>query len=150
MPNLETEEEVARTNVLNKFNDKIDNFDEMFKNKENEFNKMFEDKGNKLSSKLNKLNNNIKKLNIKESNNKKIDIEKKLDIVENKCNNLLLKYIQLNEELNKTKNELYETKKGLDKAGDDINEKIKYTDKLKEIQESLIIKMLKKQNLKMN
>ena len=34
-----------------------------------------------------------------------------------------------------TENELYETKKKLDEAGDDINEKIKYIDKLKEIQE---------------
>ena len=49
----------------------------------------------------------------------------------------MLIYNQLNEELNRTKNELYETKKGLDEAGDDINEKIKYTDKLKEIQEKL-------------
>ena len=49
----------------------------------------------------------------------------------------MLKYNQLNEELNKTKNELYETKKGLDKAGNDINEKRKYIDKLKEIQEKL-------------
>ena len=38
MPNLETEEEAAKTSVLNKFNDKIDNFDKMFKDKENEFN----------------------------------------------------------------------------------------------------------------
>ena len=37
MPNLETEEEAAKTSVLNKFNDKIDNFDEMVK--DNEFNK---------------------------------------------------------------------------------------------------------------
>ena len=34
-----------------------------------------------------------------------------------------------------TENELYETKKKLDEAGDDINEKIKYIDTLKEIQE---------------
>ena len=130
MPNLETEEEAARTNVLNNCNDKIDNFDEMFKGKENEF---------KLSSKLNKLNNNIKKSKnyIKKSNDKKIDTEKKLHVVENECNNLLLKYNQLNEELNKPKNELYETKKGLDEAGDDINENIKYTDKLKEIKKKL-------------
>ena len=60
MPHLETEDEAARTTVLNKFNDKIDHFDEMFKDKENEFNEMFEDKENKFSSKLNKLNNNIK------------------------------------------------------------------------------------------
>ena len=49
----------------------------------------------------------------------------------------MLKYNQLNEELNRTKNELYETKKGLDKAENDINEKTKYIDKLKEIQEKL-------------
>ena len=150
MPNLETKEEAARTNVLNKFNDKIDNFDEMFKDKGNEFNEMFEDKENKLSSKLNKSKNNIKKLNsyIKESNDKKIDIEKKLAVVENDRNNLLLKYNQLNEELNKTKNELYETKKGLDEAADDINEKIKYTDKLKEIQEKLDYQNAKETKLK--
>ena len=107
--------------------------------KQNEFNKMFKNKENKLSTKLNKLNNNIKKLNnyIKENIDKKINIEKKLDVVENERNNLLLKYNQLNEELNKTRNELYETKKGLHKAGNDINEKTKYIDKLKEIQEKL-------------
>ena len=49
----------------------------------------------------------------------------------------MLKYNQLNAELNKTKNELYETKKGKDKEGDDINEKTKYNNKLKEIQEKL-------------
>ena len=56
MPNLETEEEAAKVSVLNKFNDKIGNFDEMFKDKENEFNEMFKNKENKLSTKL---NNNI-------------------------------------------------------------------------------------------
>ena len=35
IPNLETEEEDAKVSVLNKFNNKIDNFDEMFKCKEN-------------------------------------------------------------------------------------------------------------------
>ena len=68
---------------------------------------------------------------------KKVNIERKLDVVENERNNLLLEYIQFKKELNGTKNELYETKKGLDKAGNDINEKTKYTDKLKEIQEKL-------------
>ena len=47
MPDLETEEEAA----LNKFKDKIDNFDEVFKNKENEFSKIFKDKENKNSTK---------------------------------------------------------------------------------------------------
>ena len=43
MPDLETEEEAAERIALNKFKDKIDNFDEMFRNKENEFNKSFKD-----------------------------------------------------------------------------------------------------------
>ena len=45
MPDLETEEEAAerivKTGALNKFKDKIDNLDEMFRNKEDEFNKTF-------------------------------------------------------------------------------------------------------------
>ena len=53
MSDLETEEEAA----LNRFKDKIDNFNEIFRDKENEYNEMFKDKENRL----NKLNNNIKK-----------------------------------------------------------------------------------------
>ena len=64
MPDLETEQEAAerivKTSALNKFSDKINNFDEMFKNKENEFNKRFKDKENESSTKLNKLNNDVK------------------------------------------------------------------------------------------
>ena len=45
MPDFETEEEaperIAKTGALNKFKDKIDNFDEMFRNKGDEFNKTF-------------------------------------------------------------------------------------------------------------
>ena len=47
----------------------------------------------------------------------------------------MLKYNQSNEELNSIKNELYETKKRFDKVGNDINEKLKHIDELKEIQE---------------
>ena len=47
----------------------------------------------------------------------------------------MLKYNQSNEELNSTKNELYITKDKLDQAGNDINEKTKYIDELKENQE---------------
>ena len=47
----------------------------------------------------------------------------------------MLKLNQSNEELNRTRNELFETKTKLDEAGDDINKKTKYIDKLKEIQE---------------
>ena len=36
MPDLETEEEAAKTNILNKFSNKINNFDEMVRNKEGE------------------------------------------------------------------------------------------------------------------
>ena len=117
-------------NVLNKFKNNIEsemsNLDKMVKVKEN-----------KWSSKLNKLNNDVKKLDnhIKENNDKKINTEKELEIVENKRNNLLLKYSQSNEELNRTKNELYKTKDKLDKAGNDVNKKAKYIDELKEIEE---------------
>ena len=54
MPDLETEEEAT----LNKFKDKIDNFDDIVRNKEDEIDKVFKDKENKL----NKLNNNVKKI----------------------------------------------------------------------------------------
>ena len=53
MPDLETEKEVAKTNILNKFSNKINNFDEMVKNKLNND-----------AKKLNKLNNDVKKLRI--------------------------------------------------------------------------------------
>ena len=42
---------------------------------------------------------------------KKLIQQKKLNIVENERNKLLLKYNQSSEELKRTKNELYETKK---------------------------------------
>ena len=90
-----------------------------------------------MDSKLNKLNNDVKKLDnyIKENNDQKINTEKELEIVENERNNLLLKHNQSSEEIKSTKNELYETKDKLDKAGNDINKKAKYIDELKEIQE---------------
>ena len=91
MPDLKTEEaaeRIAKTGALNKFKDKIDNFDEMFRNKEDEFNKTFKDKENRL----NKLNNNVKKIKnyIEENNNKIFAIEKKLAHTENEHDNLLL------------------------------------------------------------
>ena len=118
MPDLETEEEVAKTNILNKLSIKINNFDEIVKNK---------------------LNNDVKKLRnyVEENNDKIINKEKELDIVKNERDALLLKLNQSNEELNITKNKLNITKKKLDEAEDDINEKIKYINKLKEIKENL-------------
>ena len=126
IPDLETEEEAAKTNILNKLSNKINNFDETVKNKLNNDVK-----------KLNKLKYNVKKLYnyIKENNDKIINKEKELDTVKNEYNNLLLKLNQSNEELNRTRNELFETKEKLDEAGDDINEKTKYIDKLEEIEE---------------
>ena len=110
MPNLETEEEaaerIAKTGALNKFQDKIDNFDEMFRNKEDEFNKTFKDKENRL----NKLNNNVRKIKncIEENNNKIFAIENKLAHTENERDNLWLNSNQLYSTLKRTNNELYE------------------------------------------
>ena len=75
LSDLETEEEAVKTNILNKFSYKINSFDEMVRNKEDEFSKMFKDKENKL----NKLNNNVKKLKnyIEENNNEIIDMKNK-------------------------------------------------------------------------
>ena len=118
MPDLETEEEAA----LNKFSDKINHFDEMFKNKENEYNEMFKDKENRL----NKLNSDVTKIKsyIKENNNKIIAMKHKLDYTENEWNNLLL-------DRNQLYNELKETKYELNKPGND------------ELKEKLIIKKMK-------
>ena len=117
-------------NVLNKFNDRM----------ENDMHNLYKkgtDKENKWSAKLDKLNNDVKKLNnyIKENNDKIINIEKKLDNTNNEYNNLLLGYTRSKEELMRTKNELFKTKNELDKAGNDINEKTKHINKLEKIQE---------------
>ena len=74
--------------------------------------------------------NTVHKLDnyIKENNDKKINTEKKLDIINNERNKLLLEYNQSNEELKRTNYKL-------DEAGNDINEKTKYIDELKEFQE---------------
>ena len=60
---------------------------------------------------------------IKENNNKLNTIKYELDYTENECNNLLLNSNQLYGKLEETKNELYEIKKRLDEAKDDINKK---------------------------
>ena len=88
-----------------------------------------------MRARLDKLNNNFKKLDIyiKENNDKKIDTEKKLDTANNEYNHLLLEYNQSRKELMETKDKLNETKDKLDKKGDDINFEMM----------SLIIKMLK-------
>ena len=123
MPDIETEEEAAERIALNKFKDKIDNFDEMFRNKENEFNKSFKDKENKNSAELNKINNVKNSKNYIKENNDKINNKEK------EYNKLLLKYKTINRELNKTKDELY-------RARNDTNEQKKF-------KKSLIIKKMK-------
>ena len=60
----------------------------------------------------------------------------------------MLEYNKSSEELKGTKNELYETKNRLDKAGNDINEKTKYIDGLKEIQEKFDYQNVKVKELK--
>ena len=95
-PDLETEEEAAKTNILIKIN----NFDEIVRNKEDKFDKMFKDKENRL----NKLNNNVKKIkNYIKENNKIFAIENKLAHTENECDNLLLIGNQLYSTLKKLK-----------------------------------------------
>ena len=72
----------------------------------------------------NKLNNNVKKIkNYIEENNDKMNNKEK------EYNKLLLKYSEVNRELNKTKDELY-------RARNDFNEQKKF-------KKSLIIKIMK-------
>ena len=72
----------------------------------------------------NKLNNNVKKIkNYIEENNDKMNNKEK------EYNKLLLKYSEINRELNKTKDELY-------RARNDFNEQKKF-------KKSLIIKIMK-------
>ena len=100
MPDLETEGEAAKTNILNKFSNQINNFDEVVRNKLNSDVK-----------KLNKLNNDYFEDYVEENNNKIINKQKELDRITDEYNRLLLKLNQSNEELNRTRNELFETKK---------------------------------------
>ena len=138
MSDLETEEKAKTSdgdkvfNVLNKFKDNIES--EM-----SNLDKIVMGKKNKWSTKLNKLNNDVKKLDnyIKKNNDKKINIEKKLDDATDKYNKLLAEYTISNKELKSIKNELNSTKDKLDKAGNDINEKPKYIDELKKIQKKI-------------
>ena len=133
MYDLETEEKAKTSdgdkvfNVLNKFKNNIES--EM-----SNLDKMVIGKKNKWSTKLNKLNNDVKKLDnyIKKNNDKKIKIEKKLDDAKDKYIKLFVEYNI--SELKIIKNELNSTKDKLDKAGNDINGKAKHIDELKKNQ----------------
>ena len=82
MPDLETEEEVAERIAKTSGNYEVFDLLDKVKNmkvKMSNLGKMVMDKENKWSAKLNKLNNDVKKLDnyIKENNDKKIKTEKK-------------------------------------------------------------------------
>ena len=88
--------------------------------------KMVTSKENKWNPKLNKLDNNVKKLKyyVEENNDKIIAMKNKLDYTENERTNLLSNINQLYNELKETKNEL-------NKSGND------------ELKKRLIIKKMK-------
>ena len=82
MPDLETEEEAAERIAKTIGNYKVFDLLDKVKNmkvKMSNLDKMVMDNENKWSTKLNKLNNDVKKLDnyIKENNDKKINTEKK-------------------------------------------------------------------------
>ena len=87
--------------------------------------KIVTSKKNKWSTKLSKLNNDVKKFKnyIKENNDKKINKEKELGYAKDKYDRLLVEYNKSNEELKSIKNDLNSTKNKLVKAGNYINEK---------------------------
>ena len=84
MPDLETEEEAAERIAKTSDNDKVFNVLNKFKNnmelEMSSLDKMITDKENKWSTKLDKLNNDVKKLDnyINENNDKKINTGKKI------------------------------------------------------------------------
>ena len=115
MPDLETEEEATKTNILNKFNNKINNFDEMVKIKLNNDVKKLKAGGGidklkeiqekfdyqyfkviELKSELDKKNKNIKALedNVEDLKNEKlemIDEKNKLKKINNTNNKKIQK-----------------------------------------------------------
>ena len=94
IPDLETEEAAERiakkesktSDADDKVSDVLNKFKNNMEVEMSNSDKMVTDKENNCHNKLNKLNNGAKKLNnyIKENNDKKINIEKKLDDAKNK------------------------------------------------------------------
>ena len=133
MPDLETEEEASERILKNAFDKfktnieiKMNNLDEMVKSKEDEW-----------KTKLNKLNNDTKKIcnYIKKNNN----IKKELDIVEKERDNLLLKINKSNEEKNILRNELKSIENKLNQKINDID-KEKLNNELIEVKKNINIK----------
>ena len=83
MPDLETEEDAAKQ-ISDHYDylDKINKFKNSMENNMDNFNEKFKHKENKIYDKLNKLENKIEKINnyIKENNDKKVDMENKLNV----------------------------------------------------------------------
>ena len=108
MLDLEAEEDAAKR-TADSYEQKKDNYDYLdkinkFKNnmeaKMDNFDKKFSYKENDIYDKLNRLGNKAKKINnyIKEDNDKKVDMENKLNVAKDQYNNLLLEYNQLRNE----------------------------------------------------
>ena len=122
MPDLETEEEAAKTNILNKFNNKINNFDEMVKIK---------------------LNNDVEKLKAGGGIDKLKEIQEKFDyqyfkVIELKSEfdkkNKNIKALEDNvEDLKNEKLEMIDEKNKLKKINNTNNKKIqKLEEKIEE------------------
>ena len=105
MPDSETEEDAAKliADSYEQKKDKINKFKNNMGAKMDNFDKKFTYEENKIYDKLNRLRSKVKKISsyTKENNDKKVDIEKKLNVAKDQYNNLLLKY-------NQSKNELME------------------------------------------
>ena len=100
-------------NVLNKFKNNMEN-------KVSDLDKIVTSKENEWNAKLNKLNNDAKKIGnyIKENNDAKKNV-----VVEKEHDKILLEYIQTNEEKNLIKNKLKITENKLNKEINNIDKK---------------------------
>ena len=95
-----------------KIYNELNNFKNNMEDNMNNFNEKFTIKKNKLNARLDKLNNYVEKLNnyIRENNDKIINTENKLDNANNEYNNLLQEYNRLNKKFIEIKDDLHKTK----------------------------------------
>ena len=107
MPDLEIEEDAAKriADSYEQKKDKINKFKNNMEAKIDNFDKKFTYEENKIYDKLSRLRNKVKKINnyTKENKDKRVNMEKKLNVAKDRYNNILLEY-------NQSKNELMETK----------------------------------------
>ena len=114
-------EEINNIKYTNYDDDVLNEFKNNMENKMSDLDKIIKSKKDEWKTKLNKLNNDTKKIgNYIEKNN---NIKKELDIVEKERDNLLLKLNQSNEEKNTLRNKLKSTEDELNKKTNDINKK---------------------------